>query len=324
MLRKITVGLCLALVWAASAGAQETPPDKINWITGPEALRSAFSQGSDGKPVIFWLNARPNLAEKLGKANLGDKTVIKLSKEFHCARYDVNPKGDMAYEMLKRQGLGEYEGKVTFFDPSKIDQSVRPDFRDPKAMKKFFKEIKKGIIWQLKPNTHQRTLAKGMHNILKKMGRLPKKTKEEDNGKKVPGGAGDQADEKKSEQPKVDPARNLFERGQSFEKNSKFYAAWKAYMKAKQHDTAYGQKSVAAIKRLEGDKAITRIIAQERQDEQASAWLSLGKSFQKNEKWKLAAQYYGRILKRFPNCKHAPEAKSRLEVVNSKLEGEGE
>lgn len=316
-LRTMTFWLLVVTCCAFSARAQKQPTPRIKWIKDLRALQGAMGN-EDGKPVIFFINTKPGLLKKL--TNLDDPTVVKLSEQYRCVYYEPNPRGDMAWEYMKRQGFGAYANKITFIDPTKVDRNAAPaNFQDPQAMARWMKELKKATLWQVKPGTDARTLGRGMQAILKKLKRLPKGDKKD--GKKKPAKKkGDEAPEEKQAK-QADPAQRLFEKATAQEEGGKLYDAYKTYKLAARHDSEFGKKAAAAVRRLKSDPATAKKIAAEEQDKKAAAWLSLGKSFQKNEKWKTAAKYYERILKTYPKSKHAPEAKERLAQVKKEMEG---
>jgi len=328
MYRRLAFGLGLAICFTLPAfGQKDNPkkdppkkeaPAKIQWIKDRGALQSAFTGGPNAKPLLLFINTRPKLLEKL--KNLNDKAVVKYSQHFRCVFYEVNPRGDMPYQLMKSQGLGAYENKLSFFDLNKIDQTAQPtqaDLMKPGGMKKWFKELKKGLIWQTKPSTKAKKLASAMRGILKRLGKLPKDGKKDPKKPTRKKNAQPEAD-----QPKTDPAKKLFERGTTFEKSGEVYRAFKSFKSAARHKSEFGAKAADAVKRLQSDRKSAKIIAQQKMDEKAATWLSLGKSFQKNEKWKMAGKYFSRILKTYPKSKHAEEAQERLETVKEKLESD--
>ena len=109
-------------------------------------------------------------------------------------------------------------------------------------------------------------------------------------------------------------AKSVYRKARKYHKQKDYAKALRAYKKVVRDykDTPYGKKAAARIKKIKADPQIVAIIRESEMKRRCDNWLDTAQTLVTMGKNQEAAEYYQRIIDKYPNSKYAKIAQKAM------------
>lgn len=127
--------------------------------------------------------------------------------------------------------------------------------------------------------------------------------------------------EKISNQIELDKkAKKLLVLAHVYEENRKYIESYKLYKNICLlfPDTEYEREAIQAVERMEKNQSIKQYLLEDKMEQECQTWMSMGINLMLNRKYKLASDYFKKIIDQYPQSKYAQNAQAKLKEIEQK------